>query len=54
MLDEHDNILTTNKAIQERAVEVFSKRLEANPIEKHLEQFEAETNQLCEERLKEC
>ena len=54
MLDDHDNLLTTNKAIQERAVEVFSNRLKANPIEEHLKQFEDETNRLCEERLKEC
>ena len=54
MLDEHENLLTSNKAIQERAIEVFSKRLKPNPIEEHLEEFEAETNKLCEERLKMC
>ena len=54
MLDENENLLTTNKAIQERAVKVFSTRLEANPIKEHLKEFEAETNRLCEERLKEC
>ena len=52
MLDEHDNLLTTDKAIQDRAVKVFSERLEANPIEDHLKEFEEESNKLCEARLK--
>ena len=54
MLDDHHNLLTSTKAIQERAIEVFTKRIEANPIEEYLEQYEAETNKLCEERLKMC
>ena len=54
MLDGNDNLLTSNKAIQERAVEVFSKRLEANPIEDTLKDYEDETNKLCEARLKLC
>ena len=54
MLDEHENLLTSNKAIQERAIKVFTERLEANPIEDHLKEFEDESNKLCEARLKAC
>ena len=54
MQDKHENLLTTNKAIQERVVEVFRERLAANPMKDHLKEFEAQTNKLCEERLKSC
>ena len=52
MLDEKGNILTSDKAIKERALEVFAKRLEPNKIEPHLKRLEEDTNTLCEVRLK--
>ena len=54
MLDNNGNLLTTNSAIKERAVEVYSKRLEPNIIEENLEEYEDETNKVCELRMKEC
>ena len=51
MLDDKGNLLTSDEAIQKRALEVYTKRLEANKIEPHLEEFEKDTNTLCEIRL---
>ena len=36
MLDSKGNLLTSNKAIEERALEVFSERLEGNTMKDHL------------------
>ena len=52
MLDSQGNLLTTDKAIQNRATEVFAERLERNKIEEHLEDLEDDTNKLCKLRLK--
>ena len=52
MLDSRGNLLTTDKAIQNRATEVFAERLESNKIEKHLADLEEDTNKLCTLRLK--
>ena len=52
MLDKGGNLLTTEKAIQDRALEAYMERLKPNKIEKHLESYEEAANTLCEERLK--
>ena len=52
MFHEKLNLLTSDQAIQERAIEVYKERLKGNPIEKHLKDHEQNVNKLCEERLK--
>ena len=52
MLDSRGNLLTTDLAIEERALEVFENRLEGNNINDNLKTLEADTNKLCELRLK--
>ena len=52
MLDSNGNILTSDEAIQNRALEVYSKRLEANEMKENLKDLENDTNTLCEIRLK--
>ena len=51
-LDEHGNILTSDKAIQARVLEVYKERLKGNAMEIHLEEYEKEVKELCETRLK--
>ena len=53
MLDKKGNHLTSDKAISERAVEVYVDRLEGNKIKPHLNEMEKDVNKLCEKRLKE-
>ena len=48
MLDRCGNIITSDKAIRARAVEVYQERLKGNKIKKHLKEREDEINQLCE------
>ena len=50
--DAHGNLLTSDKAIQDRVLEVVTERLKGNPMEKHLEEYEKEVERLCETRLK--
>ena len=52
MLDKNINILTSNEAIKERALEVYSERLTGNKLREHLVNLEKETNELCELRTK--
>ena len=52
MLDGRGNLLTTYKAIQKRAMEVFADRLDNNKMNKNLEDLEEDTKQLCKIRLK--
>ena len=52
MLDANGNLLTSDKAIQDRALEVYSERLEANTMKENLKDLESDTNTLCEIRLK--
>ena len=52
MLDAKGKLLTTDKEIEERALEVFEKRLEGNEIEDELKDVEADNNKLCELQLK--
>jgi hypothetical protein len=54
MEDKNGNLLTADKAIQDRALEAYSERLENNKIEPHLEDLEDDTNELCQIRLKVC
>ena len=52
MIDKKGNLLTSDKAIQDRAVEAYTERLENNKIEPHLKDLEKDINELCEIRLK--
>ena len=52
MKDANENLVTSDKALQKEALEVFSKRLEGNKIEPHLKDLEDDTNTLCEIRVK--
>ena len=52
MMDKQGNLLTNNKAIEERAIEVFTERLKPNKMENHLKSLEETENKLCEIRLK--
>ena len=54
MFDGHGNLLTEDKAIMERGLEVYKKRLEGNQIAEHLEEHESKTIELCKTRLKRC
>ena len=45
--------MTTNKAIESLALDVYSDRLKSNKIKEHLESYEDTNNKLCLERLKE-
>ena len=47
MLDSHGNIMTHNKSIRNRAVEVYKDRLTANKMKEHLADKEEEVNELC-------
>ena len=52
MLDKFHNLLTTQEAIEARALEVYSERLQPNPTKEHLKSLEETTNKLCDIRLK--
>ena len=54
MYDAHGNIITSNNAIEARALDVYTDRLKGNKIEEHLEEHEEEVDKLCEARLKLC
>ena len=51
MVDSRGNLLTTDLAVEERALEVFENRLEGNEIEDSLKNLEADTNKLFELKL---
>ena len=53
MIDKGKNVLTSNKAIESLALDVYSERLKSNKIKEHLESYEEANNKLCLERLKE-
>ena len=44
-------LLTSDEAIKERALEVFTERLDNNHIKSHLKDLERDTNDLCEINL---
>ena len=52
MFDDKQNLLTSEQAIKERAIEVYKERLKGNPVKKHLEDHEQNVNKRCEARLK--
>ena len=52
MIDKNGNLITNNKAIEEREIEVFTERLKPNEMEDHLKSPEETENKLCEIRLK--
>ena len=52
MFSSKGDILTNQKDIEERAVEVYTDRLKPNTIVKDLEAYEETENKLCELRLK--
>ena len=47
MLDEKGNLLTTQKVIENKAIDVYTKRLEGNEIKAHLKDAEKMTETLC-------
>ena len=51
MIDERGNILTSQKSIEARALDVYTKRLKGNEMKAHLKGAEDITEQLCETRL---
>ena len=44
MIDKEKNVLTTNKAIESLALDVYSDRLKSNKIKEHLESYEDTNN----------
>ena len=54
MLDSQGNLLTSVKAIEDRALEVYSKRLKPNEMKDDLLEYESDTNKMCETRMKLC
>jgi hypothetical protein len=46
------HLITSDKALQQRALEVYQERLKGNIMEPHLKDLEDDTNDLCEIRLK--
>ena len=52
MLDKDGKIITSNKEIENRAIDVYTDRLKANTIKEHLKDYEQIANKLCEARLK--
>ena len=54
IFDAKGNLLTTDKDIEERALEVFTNRLKGNDMKEDLKELEVDTNKLCKERLKLC
>ena len=52
MLDKHGNLLTTNKSIENRALEVYAERLKPDKINDQFKEHEHTVNKLCEMRLK--
>ena len=51
MFDRKGNLLTSDQALQNRALEVFEERLRGNQIESHLKDLEQDVNTLCEIRV---
>ena len=52
MNDKNGNLISSEKASKERALEVYKERLQGNNIESHLEGLEKDTNLLCKIRVK--
>ena len=52
MTDAKGNLLTSDKVIQNRALEVFASRLKSNKVVPNLEALEKVVNDLCEIKIK--
>ena len=52
MTDDKGNLLTNQKAIEDRAIQVFTDRLKPNKMAEHLKPLEETENKLCQIRLK--
>ena len=52
MNDANGNLITSDKALEKRALQVYAERLEGNTVEDHLKDLEKDTNMLCELRVK--
>ena len=52
MNDKHGNLITSDKALKEAALEAYNDRLKGNKIKTHLEDLEKDTNTLSEIRVK--
>ena len=48
----HGTLITSDKAIQQRALDVYAERLKGNEIEPHLKGLEDDINTLCDLRVK--
>ena len=51
MTDKSGNLLTSDKALKKRALEVYADRLEGNDMKPHLQDLERDVNTLCELRV---
>ena len=51
MNDKHGNLLTSDDAIKDRALEAYKERLSKNQMHDNLKEFEKDTDTLCEIRL---
>ena len=52
MLDQHGNLVTTSKAIEDLTIEMYKERLKTLRIKSGLEVHQAQRENLCDERLK--
>ena len=52
MNDSNGNLITSEKALKEQALDVYSQRLKGNKMEPHLKDLEDDKNSLCELRVK--
>ena len=51
MNNKHGNLLASEEAIKDRAIEAYTERLTKNEINHNLKEFENDTDLLCEIRL---
>ena len=54
MKDGKGNLLSSSKAIEERAIEIYDERLKPKQMKDHLINHEEVTNKLCEARINMC
>ena len=52
MNDKYGNVITSDKALKESALQVYEERLKGNKMENNLKQLETDTNTLCEIRVR--
>ena len=51
MIDEHGNLVTSEKAIEKIAVKTHKNRLENRKIKDHLKELQKDKEELCKFRL---